>query len=256
MKNVKHQTAILIIVCFLLTIGSQSALAATNDGKYYFTQLKQSIHEIIGENQKLINTNPDGSQKSKKLTPKAIYKKTYEMFKKIIGSDFKMKHLKGETDPAKIAPVLSALLQSGRITIAKSQKTINTEADGSAKKKKFIPAVFGKQVIDRFIQKTGIHMKQTTLGKNGFKNRNPYNAPNEWETAFLNKVMAPGWPLNQGIGEVKDNQYLFLKPIYIKKGCLPCHGTPVGEKGPYGSTKEGYKTGDIRGGISIAMPIK
>ena len=248
----------LLPALLFLGMGCFSASAATpHDGKFYFDNLKESMLEILAENQKLINTNPDGSRKTKKLTPKAIYKKTYEQFKKIgAGKTFKMKEMKGETDPAKIAPVLTTLLQAGRITIAKAQKDINTEADGSVKLKKFIPAVFGRLVAERFQQKTGVAMKQTTLGKSGFKERNPYNAPNDWEKAALEKFTAPGWEVNKGYGIVADGEYRYVKPIYIKKGCLKCHGTPIGEKGPYGHPKEGYATNDIRGGISISLSDK
>lgn len=253
-KNVK-KTCFLLLILFFLGLSANPALAATSeDGKYYFDQLKETMLEILSESQGLINTKPDGSMKHKKLAPKAFYKKTYNQFKKIgVGKTFKMKSMKGETDPAKIAPALTTLLQAGRITTAKAQKIINTEADGSVKLKKFIPAVFGRLVVERFTQKTGVHMKQTTLGKNGFKERNAYNGPNDWEKIALEKFMAADWEVNEGYGITEEGEYRYVKPIYIKKGCLKCHGTPIGEKGPYGHPREGYETNDIRGGISISL---
>ncbi len=99
-------------------------------------------------------------------------------------------------------------------------------------------------------------MKQTTLGKGDYGVRNPYNKPVDWEAAALGKITSPDWELNKGFGDTGDGSYRYVKPIYIKKGCLPCHGDPAGEKGPYGLPKEGYKLGDVRGGISIALPVK
>ncbi len=224
------------------------------DGEYYFEQMKVSILEILTEHKKLINTKPDGALKTDKLKAEAIYRRVYAMFKKIAGKDFKLSQLKDETNPEKIAPILAALLQAGRVTIAKLQKDINKEADGSVKLKKFIPAIFGRLTIYRFTRKTGILMKQTTLGRGSYLVRNPYNAPNEWETAALKNLLAPGWKLNKGIGTLEENKYRYIKPIYIKKGCMPCHGKPAGEKGPYGHPKEGYNIGDIRGGISVTLP--
>ncbi len=53
--------------------------------------------------------------------------------------------------------------------------------------------------------------------------------------------------------------YRYTRPIYVKKGCLKCHGNPedappeVIEK--YGSDKAfGYKVGDVRGIISVKLP--
>ncbi|MCD6388533.1 MAG: DUF3365 domain-containing protein [Desulfobulbaceae bacterium] len=258
MYKIRNKISFLLLTLFFLGVILSPALAATpKDGKYYFDQLKESILDVLNENQGLINTNPDGSMKTKKLAPKDFYKRIYEQFKKIgVGKTFKMKDMKGETDPAKIAPALTTLLQAGRITTAKAQKDINTEADGSVKLKKFIPAVFGRLVVEHFQKKTGVHMKQTTLGKNGFKERNSYNGPNDWEKAALEKFMSAGWEVNKGYGVLEEGEYRYVKPIYIKKGCLKCHGTPIGEKGPYGHPKEGYETNDIRGGISIALTSK
>ena len=256
----KIKQAGLILVALLLGvlfIASSSMAGTPKDGKYYFDTLKESMLEVIAENQALINVKPDGSIKSKKLLPKSYYKKTYEQFKKIgVGKKFKLKALKGETDPQVIAPILTTLLQAGRITTAKFQKAINSEADGTVKLKKFIPAVFGQLTVDRFHKKTGIQMKQTTLGKNDYKERNKYNAPNKWEEKGLHAVTAKNWQTNAGYSEKTAAEYRYMKPIYIKKGCLGCHGVPIGEKGPYGHPKEGYELNDIRGGISISLPIQ
>jgi hypothetical protein len=47
-----------------------------------------------------------------------------------------------------------------------------------------------------------------------------------------------------------------MVPLYIEKSCLPCHGEPAGEKDIAGRIKEGYKEGDLRGAISVVVPIK
>ena len=121
--------------------------------------------------------------------------------------------------------------------------------------KKFIPAVFGRLVADRFMQKTGVQIKQTTLGKNNYGARNEYNTPDAWESAALTTVAGADWPRNKGYGEKVDGLYRLAKPIYIKKACLGCHGTPIGEPGPYGHHREGYEVGDVRGAISVTLPI-
>ncbi len=57
--------------------GITNALAGTpHDGGYYFDTMKDAMLEVVKENQKLINSNPDGSVKNKKLTPDVFYKNT------------------------------------------------------------------------------------------------------------------------------------------------------------------------------------
>lgn len=244
-------------VALLLTITPQrSACAAEGrDGAYYLEAMKQSIVEVMSENQSLINRKADGSIKSETLNPDAFYTAAYGTFKTVIGADFSAKKLVGDHDPASISRVLAALLQGGRDEIAKLQVAINTEQDGTVKPKKFIPAVFGRLTAERFKQKTGVEIKQTTLGKNGYKARNAYNLPDDWETAALQKVTAPDWPLNKGFGEDTGGDYRFIKPVYIKQACLTCHGDQVGEAAPYGHQKEGYQVGEIRGGISVKLKL-
>lgn len=87
--------------------------------------------------------------------------------------------------------------------------------------------------------------------------RQPANKPDDFE--------------NNAIAAFKDNRdltyidgyqgniYRYARPIFVKKGCLKCHGNPedappeVIEK--YGSEKAfGYKVGDVRGIISVKLP--
>lgn len=235
---------------------SLPAQGQAKDGAYYFGEIKQAILEVIQDNQPLINTNPDGSRKSEDLTPEKFYSESYRTFKTIMGADFVATSLAGEADPSKIAHVLSTMLQAGRDHCAKLQPDINNEKDGSTKPKKFIPAIFGRLTADKFKARTGAAIKQTTLGRGDFKARNPYNAPDDWETKALKTVSAEGWELNHGFGEKVGDNFRYLKPIYIKQGCLVCHGDPVGEDAPYGHKKEGYKLGEIRGAISISLPAR
>jgi hypothetical protein len=244
---------ILVLAGIALLATSLSAAQAPHDGVYYLKEMKLSIKNVIDKNQSLINSTPSGEIKNEKLTPDAIYERAYEIFSEIAGEDFSVKGL-GD-DPAKIAQALGTLLQAGRITVAKSQKLINTEQDKSVVLKKFIPAVFGRLVAMDYLARTGVQLKQTTMGHGDYGARNPYNEPDEWEKAALTKIMNSSWERNEGTGEMVDGSYRLLKPIYIKKACLGCHGDAVGSKGPYGHDKEGYSVNDVRGGISILIPV-
>ncbi|KAF0110925.1 MAG: methyl-accepting chemotaxis protein [Rhodospirillaceae bacterium] len=72
----------------------------------------------------------------------------------------------------------------------------------------------------------------------------------------MEKFTDPTWPLNTGTGVIAGTEYRYVKPIYIKNGCLVCHGDPLSENDPYGHPKEGYKEGDVRGGISVVLPLE
>lgn len=71
----------------------------------------------------------------------------------------------------------------------------------------------------------------------------PGNSPDRWEAESLQKLMKEG-------DEVFSTDYINGKPYlrYLKKlitdeSCLKCH------------LKQGYKIGDVRGGISVSVPL-
>ena len=73
---------------------------------------------------------------------------------------------------------------------------------------------------------------------------NPENKPDDWETLALNDFSDPDDEVSE-VTSVKDSPYMrLIKPYITVKGCLKCHGY------------QGYDVGDIRGGMSIAVPMK
>ncbi|KAF0110926.1 MAG: hypothetical protein FD149_2589 [Rhodospirillaceae bacterium] len=148
-----------VIFAAVLFAGGDVWAGTVKDGRHYFDELKALMLKVLADNQKLINALPDGNAKSDKLLPDAVYNGAYQTFKTVMGSEFSLGVLNGETDPEKIAGALTALLQASRDTIAKLQQPINTEADGSVTLKKFIPAVFGRLTLEEFRTRTGIVMK-------------------------------------------------------------------------------------------------
>lgn len=89
------------------------------------------------------------------------------------------------------------------------------------------------------------------------KPRNSENTPDVYEQSALSRFeLAPS--LKKLYKQVKiENKYhlRYLVPLKIKKNCLPCHGEPAGELDPTGYEKEGYKLGEIRGAISLTVPM-
>ena len=163
-----------------------------------------------------------------------------------------------------LADKLTELLATVRDVIAINQVRINTcSQDNHYDFKGLTPAAIGTQVGNYFNMSTGIRMKQTSL-----RLRNPSNAPDTWEETALEMFEDPDYPKGSPYTEVLevhgDEVYRFIKPIYIGKACLRCHGKReeiredileyLEAHYPHDMTT-GYKQGDLRGGISITIPI-
>lgn len=73
---------------------------------------------------------------------------------------------------------------------------------------------------------------------------NPENAPDAWETKAL-RAFEEGKAEFSEITEIHGMPYMrVLQPYMTEEMCLTCHG------------HQGYKTGDVRGGMSIAVPMQ
>ncbi len=72
---------------------------------------------------------------------------------------------------------------------------------------------------------------------------NPKNNPDEWEKKVLKKF-EQGEKDYYSIEKEDGNNYLrYMGPMVTEEACLKCHAY------------QGYKTGDIKGGISISVPL-
>jgi len=69
------------------------------------------------------------------------------------------------------------------------------------------------------------------------------NAPGQWERKAL-LAFENGKMQVDELTKLNDKPvYRMMKPLYVQKECLKCH------------EKQGYKVGDIRGGVSITIPV-
>jgi signal transduction histidine kinase len=72
----------------------------------------------------------------------------------------------------------------------------------------------------------------------------PENRPDAWESASL-KAFEKGQEEASSVELMNGASYLrLMKPLVTKQECLNCH------------KKHGYQVGDIRGGISVAVPME
>lgn len=115
--------------------------------------------------------------------------------------------------------------------------------------------------------------KNLSIKRVSFKNRNPKNVPDEYETKVLKKfeeLVASGklTPEVEHIEVVTENsakKVRFLKPIVIQAECLNCHGQEaqilpdvrniIASKYPQDKAIN-YNLGELRGAISIQKVIE
>lgn len=101
------------------------------------------------------------------------------------------------------------------------------------------PAYMTRQVHEWFKTQYGVIGHVTSL-----KPINPANAADAWETAAL-KELEKGAKEIVSIEAVNGTPALrFMRPLVTEKSCLKCHEA------------QSYKEGDVRGGISVAVPLK
>ncbi len=100
------------------------------------------------------------------------------------------------------------------------------------------PAYVKRQMMSEFGDLRGNEGNITSL-----KLLNPDNAPDEWENAALLKFEQGAKEMFE-FTEIDGYPYLrLMRPMFIKEACLKCHAV------------QGYKVGDVRGGISMAVPM-
>jgi signal transduction histidine kinase len=99
------------------------------------------------------------------------------------------------------------------------------------------PAFMTRQISNIASQRDGFKLKITST-----KLINKNNAPDEFEEKILNyfdkNIKVPYY------WEIKDDSFKFMGALVTEKECLACHA------------HQGYKVGDIRGGISVSFEVK
>jgi len=111
-------------------------------------------------------------------------------------------------------------------------------ATNGLKLTKINPAYMTRQIAEIADAQKGIRFHITSLNP-----IRPENKATEWETAVLRSFAG-------GVGEYSDffqdgpaTIFRYMAPLFVKKSCLKCHAN------------QGYREGDIRGGISVVLPF-
>lgn len=100
------------------------------------------------------------------------------------------------------------------------------------------PAYMLRQVMSHYATLYSTYGHLTSL-----QALNPINKPDAWETKALQEFN-DGKEKVMTVTLLEGNQFLrLMKPVYTKVGCLKCHA------------HQGYKLGDVRGGLSVSIPL-
>ncbi|MFZ3136282.1 MAG: DUF3365 domain-containing protein [Thermodesulfovibrionales bacterium] len=101
------------------------------------------------------------------------------------------------------------------------------------------PAYMTRQAHELEKRKLGVRGHITSLNP-----IRPENAPDPWETEAL-RAFGRGEAEINSVKEIEGKKYMrLMRPLITEKGCLRCH------------SKQGYHEGDIRGGISVSIPME
>jgi len=71
----------------------------------------------------------------------------------------------------------------------------------------------------------------------------PENRPSEMEKKALTQFEQGEKEIGHWIDKKNSNRFFYMAPLFAKESCLVCHA------------KQGYKLGEIRGGISVRVPF-
>ena len=111
-----------------------------------------------------------------------------------------------------------------------------TTADGVVYTKKN-PALMTRE-ISKLAKQFGTYQYHIT----SLNLMNPNNIPDLWERESLQAFETGVKEVTQ-ITELEGKKiYRFMRPLLYEKGCVSCHA------------KQGYRLGDVRGGISVSLP--
>lgn len=228
----------------LITLGSQNLYAGEKEEAIATAMVEYLIsgRSVIAQNQKLIN---DPAKGDKGFTPTVYEQQVRTEFLNRTTVDISKMDTVDDFGKA-----LSDIHQSAKQVVADAQTQINEPGKAF---KGFNPAAFGARVGALLLKRSDIQIKQTSLHF-----RATYNKPDEYETAVLKKFEVGKHDQvhseEASFNNMKAQRYLV--PVYISKSCLNCHGDTVGSLDVSGHKKEGYKEGELRGAISIVVPVK
>jgi len=102
---------------------------------------------------------------------------------------------------------------------------------------KINPAFMTRQIAEITSRENGVQFHITSL-----KPIRPGNKPSDWERVWLESFEKGSRERGNFVQDASQS-FRYMAPLVTKRSCLKCHA------------KQGYKEGDIRGGISVVLPF-
>jgi len=102
---------------------------------------------------------------------------------------------------------------------------------------KINPAFMTRQIAEIAAREDGIQFHITSLNL-----LRPANKPSDWERGWLELFDRGYGEQGEFVWEGNSTSFRYMAPLITEKSCLKCHA------------KQGYKVGDVRGGISVVLP--
>jgi signal transduction histidine kinase/DNA-binding response OmpR family regulator len=100
------------------------------------------------------------------------------------------------------------------------------------------PAYMTRQVHELAANTGGVRAHITSL-----KPLNPNNGPDPWEEESLLALENGDKEASVVIHQDGEHTARLMRPLFVEQSCLTCHG------------QQGSKVGDLRGGISVTVPV-
>jgi hypothetical protein len=102
------------------------------------------------------------------------------------------------------------------------------------------PAYMTRQIGE--ITSDGNHVSFRITSTNPLR---PGNAPDAWERTALHMISTSKKEYSEYIDTAEGNRtFRYMAPLWVESSCLKCHA------------KQGYKVGDLRGGISVSLETR
>ncbi len=115
----------------------------------------------------------------------------------------------------------------------------DVETNTSIKLTTINPAFMTRQIAEIAARTTGVQFHITSL-----KPIRPQNKADSWEHTALNSFENGKKFFGNFVSNASgETAYRYMAPLFVEQGCLKCHAI------------QGYKLGDIRGGISVTLPF-
>ena len=99
------------------------------------------------------------------------------------------------------------------------------------------PAFMTRQIAEYAMVENGIHFHITSLNP-----IRPENKASSREEAALRAFESGATEVGYLLPDKESESFFYMAPLYTEENCLQCHA------------KQGYRQGEIRGGISVTLP--